>query len=119
MTNLLKPTICYFLSKNRTTQKFNAKKYQDILTSIDYFLKNCALKNSVKLSKLELIAHDNNNDSYSMNLINSVINRYGIPEITPVAYDYLTWTSLYGNKYTWKFSEEQLIDLINLFIIIK
>lgn len=113
MLNTLKPTICYFLSKNRTTQKFNTKKYQDILISIDYFLQNCALKNSVKLSELQLIAYDNNNDSYSMNLINSLINRYGITEIAPVAYDYLNWISLYGNKYTWKFTEDKLNDLIN------
>lgn len=52
-----RPHIVYSLSKDRTTQKFNKTKFQDIIKDIDKFLQSCTTANTKEPDKVELTAY--------------------------------------------------------------
>lgn len=111
-----KPYIVYSLSKDRTTQKFNKNKFQDIIKEVDIFLQNCTTVNINEPNDIELTAYTAYDESdpgdILMDMINKTTDRFGSSDKEPVAYHYPSGEPHSTSKYTWTFSKDKLQEAI-------
>lgn len=115
-----KPYIVYTLSKDRTTQKFNKTKIQDIVNDIGNFLQACTTTNMLDVETLELTAYTAYNETDPSDLLIDIINkateRFGSGDKEPVAYHYPSGEPHTTSQYTWRFSKDRLQEVIQYII---
>ena len=115
-----RPYILYSLSKDRTTQKFNKTKFQDIIKDIDKFLQTCTTTNIQEPDKVELTAYTAYNESDPSDVLLGIIKRtaekFGRNVREPVAYHYPSGEPHETSKFTWKFSKDRLQEVIQYII---
>ena len=115
-----RPYIVYSLSKDRTTQKFNKSKFQDIIKDIEIFLQNCTTTNISEPDTLELRAYTGFDTTDSAEVLNEIINktleRFGASDKEPVAFHYPSGEPLSTSKYIWTFTKDRLQEAIQYII---
>ena len=115
-----RPYIVYSLSKDRTTQKFNKSKFQDIIKDIDIFLQSCTTVAFNEPDDVELIAYTAYDESdpaeVLMDIINKTTDRFGSSDKEPVAYHYPSGEPHSTSKYTWTFSKDKLQEALQYLI---
>ena len=108
--------IVYSLSKDRTTQKFNKTKFQDIIRDIDKFLQSCTTTNINEPEKVELTAYtaydDTDPKQVLLDIIKKTTDKFGHSDKKPVAYHYPSGEPHQTSQYTWNFSKDRLDDII-------
>lgn len=115
-----RPYIVYSLSKDRTTQKFNKNKFQDIIKDIDMFLQSCTTANIQEPDKVELkayTAYDETDPSdVLLNIIKKTTERFGLSVSEPLSYHYPSGQPDSTIKYTWTFSKDKISEAIQYII---
>lgn len=115
-----RPYIVYSLSKDRTTQKFNKTKFQDIIKDIDIFLTSCTTTNIQEPDKVELTAYtayDQTDPADTLlDIIKKTTERFGLSVSEPLSYHYPSGQPDSTTKYTWTFSKEKLNEVIQYII---
>jgi hypothetical protein len=115
-----RPYIVYSLSKDRTTQRFNKSKFQDIIKDIETFLRSCNTININEPDDIELTAYTAYDDSdpagILIDIINKTTKRFGSSDQEPIAYHYPSGKPHSTSKYKWKFSKEKLQEVINYIV---
>jgi hypothetical protein len=118
--NMIKPYIVYSLPKDRTTQKFNKSKFQDILKAIDNFFQNCTTASISELDRLELTAYTAYNATDPSEALNNIIKktseRFGASDKEPVAFHFPSGEPDSTNKYTWSFTKDRLQEVLQYVI---
>ncbi|WP_416440220.1 hypothetical protein [Phnomibacter sp. MR] len=111
-----RPYIIYSLSKDRTTQKFNKSKFQDIIKDIDKFLQSCTTTNIKQPKRVELTAYtaydDTDSQQVLLDIIKKTTDKFGQSNKASVAYHYPIAEPHETNQYTWNFSHERLDEII-------
>ena len=111
-----RPYIVYSLSKDRTTQKFNKTKFQDIIKDIDKFLQSCTTANIKEPDKVELTAYtaydDTDPKQVLLDIIKKTTDKFGHSDKEPVAYHYPSGEPHETSQYTWKFPNDRLDEVI-------
>ena len=117
---MIRPYIVYSLSKDRTTQKFNKSKFQDIIKDIDMFLQSCTTANIQEPDKVELTAftaYDETDPSETLlDIIKKTTERFGLSVSEPLSYHYPSGQPDSTTKYTWAFSKDKLNEAIQYII---
>lgn len=115
-----RPYIVYSLSKDRTTQKFNKTKFQDIIKDIDKFLQSCTTANIKEPDKIELTAYtaydDTDPKQVLLDIIKKTTDKFGQNDKEPVAYHYPSGEPHETSQYTWKFSNDKLDEVVQYII---
>jgi len=115
-----RPYIVYSLSKDRTTQKFNKTKFQDIFNDIDIFLRSCTTANIQEPDKIELNAYtafdDADPSDVLLDIIKQTTERFGLSVTEPLSYHYPSGQPDSTTKYTWTFSKDKLNEAIQYII---
>jgi len=115
-----RPYIVYSLSKDRTTQKFNKSKFQDIIKDIDKFLQNCTTTNISEPDTVELTAYTAYDTTDPADVLIGIVNKtteqFGSSDKEPIAYHYPSGEPHLTSKYTWTFSEGRLQEAIQYVI---
>jgi|GEM_PF-1590004 hypothetical protein len=115
-----RPYIVYTLSKDRTTQRFNKSKLQDIAKDIEIFLMTCTTAKFLEPNTLELTAYTAYDSTDPVEALNEIINktseRFGASDKEPVAFQYPSGEPLSTNKYTWTFTKDRLQEVIQYII---
>lgn len=114
--NMKRPYIVYSLSKERTTQKFNKGKYHDILRDIENFFQNCATTNISELTSLELTAFSAYDSTDPAEILKEIIKKtsecFGESHKEPIAFHYPSGEPHSTSKYTWTFSKDRLLEVV-------
>ena len=115
-----RPYIVYSLSKDRTTQKFNKSKFQDIIKDIEIFFQNCTTTNISELDTLELTAYTAYDETDPAELLNEIIKttseRFGASDKQPVAFHYPSGEPHSTSQYTWTFTKDRLHEVVEYVI---
>jgi hypothetical protein len=115
-----RPYIVYSLSKDRTTQKFNKSKFQDILKDIEFFFHKCTTANISEPKTLELTAYTAYDATDPAAVLNQIIKktteRFGESNKEPVAFHYPSGEPHSTSKYTWTFTNDMLQEVIQYII---
>ena len=115
-----KPYIVYSLPKDRTTQKFNKSKFQDIIKDIGSFLLNCTTTNISELNTLELTAYTAYDTTDPSEILNEIIKKtseqFGASDKQPVAFHYPSGEPHSTSQYTWTFTKERLQEVVHYVI---
>jgi hypothetical protein len=115
-----RPYIVYSLSKDRTTQKFNKTKFQDIIKDIGLFLQSCTTTSVQEPDKVELTAYTAYDESDPSDVLLDIIKkttaRFGLSVSEPLSYHYPSGEPDSTTKYTWTFSKDKLIEVIQYII---
>lgn len=117
---MTKPYIVYSLSKDRTTQKFNKSKFQDIVKDIETFLQDCTTTTINEPDTIELTAYTAYDETDPLDILTEIIHktteRFGSSDKEPVAYHYPSGEPHSTSKFTWKFSKDRLQEAIHYII---
>lgn len=115
-----KPYVVYSLSKDRTTQKFNKSKFQDISKGIDYFFQNCTTANMFEPDTLQLTAYTAYDATDPTEVLNEIINKtskqFGDSDKEPVAFHYPSGEPHSTSKYTWTFTKDRLQEVLQYIV---
>lgn len=110
------PYIIYSLSKDRTTQKFNKNKFQEIMREIDIFLKSCSTANINVPEDIKLTSYTAWDESdlkeVLLNIIDKTTRRFGPCDDVPVEYHSETGEPLPIRHYTWTLPKEMLDEAV-------
>ncbi|MCY1513687.1 hypothetical protein D3C87_297390 [compost metagenome] len=111
------PYIIYSLSKNRTTQKFNKSKLQDILKDIAFFLQHCTTATISEPNTLQLTAYEATDPVEALNkIIKKTIERFGTSEAEPIGYHYPSGEPDSVYRYNWTFTKNRWQEAIEYII---
>lgn len=115
-----RPYIVYSLSKDKTTQKFNKSKFQDILKDIEIFFQNCTTTNISEVDTLELTAYTAYDETDPAELLNEIIKttsaRFGASDKQPVAFHYPSGEPHSTSQYAWTFTKDRLDEIVEYVI---
>jgi hypothetical protein len=115
-----RPYIVYSLSKDRTTQKFNKSKFQDIIEDLSVFLQNCTTTNINEADDVELTAYSAYVDDDPAEALSKIIKKatehFGQSDSAPVAFHYPSGEPHSASKFKWKFPKSRLLEAIQYVI---
>jgi len=115
-----RPYIVYSLSKDRTTQKFNKSKFQDILQDIEVFLQNCTTTNISEPDTIELTAYTDYDATEPTAALTEIIRktskRFGASEKRPIAFHYPSGEADSTSRYKWTFTKDRLQEIVQYII---
>lgn len=114
------PYIVYSLSRDRTTQKFNKSKFQDIIKDVENFLQDYTTSNISEPDTVELTAYTAYDETDPSDILTKIIRktteRFGSSDKEPVAYYYPSGDPHSTSKFTWTFSKDKLQEVVQYFI---
>ena len=115
-----RPYIVYSLSKDRTTQRFNKNKFDQIIDDISSFLRSCTTSDINGPDTLELTAYtayDKNDPAEFLNeIIKKTTQQFGTGNKSPIAFHYPSGQPDSTNKYVWVLPNEKLQEAIKYIV---
>jgi len=109
--------IVYSLDKNRTTQKFNRIKYDQILDDIHAFFNNFTTADvnapmSLQLTAFTPLDHSDPSDQLDDIILNAT-KLWGNGKISPIAFHYPSGEPSNAKKYEWEITTDKLREAVN------
>jgi len=111
-----KPYIVYSLSKDRTTQKFNKGKIDDIVDGLQYFLSTYTKEDVQNPDSVEITVYNDERNSQA-DILNKTIQHFGsLREQSPIAFHYPSGIPHTTTKHVWTLNAAKFKDALQFII---
>jgi len=111
-----KPYIVYSLSKDRTTQKFNKSKINDIVDGLQSFLSKYTKEDARNPDSIEItVCNDEKNSQYD--ILDRTIQHFGSKrEVSPIGYQYPSGIPHTTLRHVWTLNADKFEDALQFII---